>query len=152
MSNINAPIRGIPTNFSKQLSQYLVGFDDIFDTFEKVMNKSINTTPNFPPRNIIRLDENHFRIEYAVAGFAREDLIVSVERESLLVVEGKKVNKTELDPAYYLHRGIGLRDFRNEITIPEGSELAVQLINGLLIVDVSKPVKLEPEPKLIAIG
>lgn len=152
MSNINAPIRITPSNFSKQLSQYLVGFDDIFDTFEKVINKSANNTPNFPPRNVIRFDENHFRIEYAVAGFGKEDLTVKVERESLLVVEGSKVNRNEIAPEYYLHKGIALREFRNEITIPEGSDIHVELINGLLIVDVKKPVKEEPQPKLIAIS
>jgi len=152
MSNINAPIRAIPSNFSKQLSQYLVGFDDIFDTFEKVISKSVNTSPGFPPRNVIRFDENHFEIQYAVAGYGKEDLTVKVERENLLVIEGSKVNRTEIDPSYYLHKGIAFRDFRNEITIPEGSEVSSQLINGLLIIDIKKPVKLEPEPKLIAIS
>lgn len=152
MTNIHAPARVFPTNISKQLSQYLVGFDDIFDTFEKVISKTANNTPNFPPRNVIRFGEYDFQVQYAVAGFAKEDLTITVEHENLLVVEGSKQNRAEIDPSYYLHKGIALRDFRNEITIPEGSNVSSQLVNGLLIVDIKKPVKEEPKPKLIAIS
>jgi len=140
-----------PSFASKQVAQYLLGFDELVNTVEKVFNKTLDNTPNFPPKNILRLNENEYELQYAVAGFSKEDLRISVERDNLLVVEGNKVDRNERDPSVYLHRGIALRDFRHEMTIPDQSEIKVELINGLLIIHVTKPVKLEPEPKLIAI-
>lgn len=143
-------IRRINPNLAKNLSNYIVGFDELFDVFEKAVNKATDTTPGFPPRNIIRYNENEWELQYAVAGFRREDLSVSIDRDTVLVIAGKSPQQDE--GINYLHRGIGLREFRHEVTIPEAAEVKVELIDGLLKVKVTKPEAKAPEPRLIAIS
>lgn len=138
----------------KHLAQRVVGFDEIFSTFEKLTNSEVNASSVFPPRNVIRFNNNHFQLQYAVAGFSENELSVVIERDNILVISGVKNECPELetDPSIFLHRGIALRDFRNEITIPDGATVDVELEKtGLLIVNVKKPERKEPEPKLIPI-
>lgn len=142
-------IRRINPNLAKNLSNYIVGFDEIFDVFEKAVNKVADASPGFPPRNIIRHNEHDWELQFAVAGFRREDLSVSVDRDTVLVVSGKSPEQQE--GIEYIHRGIALREFRHEVTIPESSVVSVELVDGLLKVKVVKPEAKAPEPRLIAI-
>ena len=89
------------------------------------------------------------RITLAVAGFARDQLDVSVE-ENQLVIRGKQQHDDK--SRQYLHRGIAARQFQRTFVLADGIEvLGADLKNGLLSVDLARP---EPQRtvKTISIG
>ena len=54
------------------LSRALVGFDQVFNQRLQQANG------NYPPHNIVQLDDTHFVIEVAVAGFKETEIEVEV--------------------------------------------------------------------------
>src|SRR5271165_6991442 len=85
-----------------------VGFDRVFDLLDSVSR--YDTNQSYPPYNIERTDETHYRITVAVAGFAEQDLTVEV-RDGVLTVQGKHGGEAEKAPqnAGYLYQGIAGR-------------------------------------------
>jgi molecular chaperone IbpA len=129
----------------------LVGFDDLIDAFTKVNANSTENASTYPPKNILRLSENKFLVQYAVAGFSKEELSVSVDK-NVLVVKGIKADKLTREGSTYLYQGIGFRDFKNETSIPEDAKVKVRLENGLLSISIIKPEKHVPELAIIEIN
>lgn len=120
-------------------SPYLLGFEDLEQLLERLTKSG---TDGYPPYNIERIragDGDRLRITLAVAGFAREDLDVSVEANQL-VIRGRQTD--EKDRAY-LHRGIAARQFQRAFLLVDGIEVVgADLKDGLLSVDLERP---EPE-------
>lgn len=115
----------------------LYGFDDIFD---RLMPSTIhrNTKENYPPLNIINLENNKTLVEFALAGFDRDELKVYTENGKLVVVGEKKESesKTDLD---YQYRGFARRSFGRELILSENSVVeSVDFENGVLTIIVDK--------------
>ena len=129
-----------------------VGFDRLADMLDS-MAQYDNTSVSYPPYNIERTDENHYRILLAVAGFAEKDLSVEV-KEGVLSVQGKReTDKDEADSKHYLHQGIAGRSFERRFQLAENVEVrGAQLENGLLHVDLERIVPEEKKPRRIVIG
>src|SRR6266699_4468798 len=85
-----------------------VGFDRLADMLDSVAQ--FDTGVSYPPYNIERTDENHYRISLAVAGFAEKELSVEV-RDGVLSVQGKREEKETPEPKHYLYQGIAGRSF-----------------------------------------
>lgn len=121
-------------------SPHLLGFDHI----ERVLDRVAKTAgEGYPPFNIEQTGEHRLRITLAVAGFAEEDLSVSVE-DNQLVVRGKQQDDSA--NRVYLHRGIAARQFTRNFVLAEGIEVrGAEIVNGLLHVDLERPV---PQPKV----
>jgi molecular chaperone IbpA len=128
-----------------------VGFDRVFDLLDSVSRyDSTQTFQTFPPYNIERTDENHYRISIAVAGFAEKDINVEV-REGVLTVQGKRTDETE--KGSYLHQGIAGRAFERRFQLAEHVEVkGARLENGLLHVDLERIVPEERKPRRIPIN
>jgi len=80
-----------------QLRPVTVGFDNVFDHFERMMDDGWHTLPtasNFPPYNIVKTGNNTYDVELAVAGFGKDDIEVQYE-DNILTVKSKKSDKTE---------------------------------------------------------
>ena len=118
-------------------SPFLLGFDEI----ERALDRVAKASDGYPPYNIERLprdQDSHerLRITLAVAGFARDQLDVTVE-ESQLVIRGKQQDDKSRQ---YLHRGIAARQFQRTFVLADGIEvLGADLKNGLLSVDLARP-------------
>jgi molecular chaperone IbpA len=122
-----------------------VGFDHLFDTLQQVTDVS----NGFPPYNIERSDETHYRISLAVAGFREKDLNVEV-RDGVLTVTGKNEEAQKQD---YLYQGIAGRAFERSFQLAEHVEVrAAKLENGLLHIDLERIVPEEKKPRRIAIN
>lgn len=122
-----------------------VGFDHLFDTLQQVTDVS----NGFPPYNIERSDETHYRISLAVAGFREKDLSVEV-RDGVLTVTGKNEEAQKQD---YLYQGIAGRAFERSFQLAEHVEVrAAKLENGLLHIDLERIVPEEKKPRRIAIN
>lgn len=114
-------------------SPFLLGFDQI----ERVLDRVAKTAGDgYPPYNIEQVGEDALRITLAVAGFAKEDLEVTVE-DSQLVIAGEQTDEGERQ---FIHRGIAARKFRRAFVLADGIEIAgASLTNGLLNIDLARP-------------
>jgi molecular chaperone IbpA len=128
-----------------------VGFDRLFDRLDAVAQ--YETTQSYPPYNIERSDETHYRISLAVAGFAEKDLTAEV-RDGVLTVQGKRNEEAERAAgAGYLYQGIAGRAFERRFQLAEHVEVkGAKLENGLLHVDLERIVPEERKPRRIAIN
>ncbi|MGB0695010.1 MAG: Hsp20 family protein [Rhodospirillaceae bacterium] len=128
------------TRLSVFNSPLLLGFDH----FERVLDRVSKTqAEGYPPYNIEQVSDTGLRITLAVAGFAEEDLAVSVE-DNQLVIRGKRGQEDA--ERIFLHRGIASRQFQRSFVLAEGIEItAAFLENGLLNVDLERP---QPEPRV----
>jgi len=116
---------------------YLLGFEQL----ERLMERTSKSDNNgYPPFNIEQNGPNAYRITLAVAGFAEDDLAITVE-DRQLVIRGRQSD--EDDGRVFLHRGIAARQFQRTFVLADGVEVAgAETENGLLHVDLSRA---EPE-------
>ncbi|MFT5486749.1 MAG: HSP20 family molecular chaperone IbpA [Paracoccaceae bacterium] len=115
-------------------SPFLLGFDDLERALDRVSKSS---SDGYPPYNIERVGEDDIRISLAVAGFARDQLSVSIE-DTQLVIRGRQIDDPERE---FLHRGIAARQFQRSFVLAEGIEIVgAELDNGLLHINIKRPV------------
>lgn len=112
---------------------FLLGFDQLERLVERTA-KSGND--GYPPFNIEQSGENNFRITLAVAGFAEDDIAITVE-DRQLVVRGQQADDD--DGRVFLHRGIAARQFQRAFILADGVEVgSASMENGLLHVDLRR--------------
>ena len=118
----------------KIISKNGIGMDDYLDRFFN----SYETTTNYPPYNLIQVNNNESRLEIALAGFKKEEVNVYTEYGKLFV-EGKKKDKEE--GSEYFHQGLAQRSFNRAWTLADDYEVRdVSLEDGLLTVKLGKIV------------
>ena len=112
---------------------FLLGFDQLERLVERTA-KSGND--GYPPYNIEAKGENAFRITLAVAGFAEEDLAITLE-DRQLVIRGRQGDDSE--GRVFLHRGIAARQFQRSFVLADGVEVTgAAMEHGLLHVDLKR--------------
>lgn len=127
-----------------------VGFDRLADMLDSVGQYDPGTS--YPPYNIERTDENHYRISLAVAGFGEDELSVEV-REGVLSVQGRREEKEGVEPVHFLYQGIAGRSFERRFQLAENVEVGgANLTNGLLHIDLERIVPEEKKPRHIPIS
>ena len=121
------------TKLSFGAHPYLLGFDQL----ERLVERTAKTgSDGYPPYNIEQSGPDAFRITLAVAGFAEEDLAITME-DRALVIRGRQAE--DLGERIFLHRGIAARAFQRSFVLADGVEVAgAALENGLLHVDLSR--------------
>ena len=125
-----------------------VGFDRLFDLTDSFAEQS----GGYPPYNIERTDDNHYRITLAVAGFAEKDLAIEV-REGLLTVTGQRDDAEKAEGKGYLYQGIAGRSFERRFQLAEHVQVKnAKLENGLLHVELEREIPEEKKPRRIAIN
>src|SRR4029453_13744458 len=85
-----------------------VGFDRLFDMLEN--NTVGQTQENYPPFDLLKLGDNDYRIELAVAGFKPDELDITAQ-QNVLIVSGRKNEESEQKGSNYIYRGIATRSF-----------------------------------------
>ena len=126
-------------------SPFLLGFEHL----ERLLERTAKSAGDgYPPYNIEQPAEDILRITLAVAGFAQEELAVTVEGRQL-VIRGKQI---EANGKTFLHRGIAARQFQRAFVLAEGIEVSgAELEHGLLSIELSRP-KADSVIKTIEIG
>ena len=130
-----------------------VGFDDMFDHFEHMMDDSFfgRSVGNFPPYNIVKTGENTYDVELALAGFNKKDIEVEY-KENLLTVKSKKQEETKDEDGNIIHRGISKRMFSKRFTIANDVEVkGAELKDGLLKVSMERIIPEHKKAKTIDI-
>ena len=117
----------------EKITKNSIGLDNYFDDFFK-----IQTPSNYPPYNLIQLNNHESKLEIALAGFKKDEVKVYTEFGKLHV-EGIKEEK-EADGEYQ-HRGLAQRSFKRTWTLSEDCEVRqVVFEDGLLTVELGKVV------------
>ena len=115
-----------------KISKNSIGMDDYLNSFF-----NYETTPSYPPYNLIQLNNVESRLEIALAGFSKKEIKVYTEY-GRLIVEGTKEDTKD---AEYVHRGLAQRNFNRTWTLSEDTEVReVQFKDGLLTVKLGKIV------------
>jgi molecular chaperone IbpA len=135
-----------------QIAKFGIGFDNIFDELLRVNAQQSNT--NYPPYNIVQINENEYMISVAVAGFGPDNLTVTKEKNFLIIEGNHALNSIETDTEpTYLHKGISERDFRREFRLADHVEIEnAHLELGILSIHLKREVPEEQKPKTIAIS
>jgi molecular chaperone IbpA len=123
-----------------------IGFDGMM---AELMRITESQQTNYPPYNIIKLDEDDFVIQLAVSGFGEGEVGIEVAR-NILTITGEK---PQLDvPVEYLHKGISDRSFKKEFTLAEHVEVqGAKVENGILSIGLKRIVPESHAPKSIDI-
>jgi molecular chaperone IbpA len=125
-----------------------VGFDRLFNEIEKSFVNS--QTNNYPPYNVVEIDQDQWMIAIAVAGFSMDNLDITLDR-NLLTVEGTPPQGDE--EVKYLHKGIGGRSFRKNFTLADHVEvLSANLSLGVLYIRLKRNLPEALQPKKIEIN
>ena len=118
----------------KVIRQNGIGMDDYLDRF---FNSPMQTS-NYPPYNLVQLNNHESRLEIALAGFKKDEVKVYTEF-GMLYVEGKK--EESKDVGEFVHKGLAQRSFERVWQITDDTEIrSVGFEDGLLTVDLGKVV------------
>ena len=130
------------------LHRHAIGFDQVFETLNRTFANS-KSDGNYPPHNVVKLDETHYLLELAVAGFDQTEIDVEL-KENVLTVKGDRAKKE--DEIEYLHRGISSRNFVRTFPLAENVQVrGASVKNGILAVALEQVIPEEQRPKQIAI-
>ena len=123
-----------------------IGFDRLFDLINDSFR--LQGEDNYPPYNIARVGEDHYRISLALAGFKPEEITVTAA-QNMLTVEGRKAENGDHD---YLFQGISGRPFRRQFNLADYVEVTgASLENGLLQIELMRKLPEAMKPRRIAI-
>ena len=130
-----------------QLRPVTIGYDNVFDLFEKMFEDDFRmSVPNFPPYNIVKTGKHTYDVELALAGYSKKDIDVSFEDSILTIKSIKDKDEKEVeDNDGVLHKGIAKRFFSKSFTISDDVEIkGAELKDGLLKVSLERII---PEHK-----
>ena len=127
-----------------------VGFDRLFDMLE---NSSLSQgQENYPPFDLIKLGDNDYRIELAVAGFKADELDITAQ-QNVLVVTGRKKDEPEDRGNSYIYRGIATRSFERRFALADHIQVkGADMKDGLLSIELVREIPEAMKPKKISIG
>jgi len=113
-----------------------IGFDRLAQMLNDAQRN--DSTPSYPPYNIELVSEDQYRIVMALAGFNREEIDITSERESLVVTGRKQRDGVERT---YLHRGIAARDFEQRFQLANHVKVTgATFENGMLTIELVREV------------
>jgi len=117
-----------------RITRNSIGMDEYFDRLFNLHE----TTSNYPPYNLVQISSVESRLELALAGFSKKEVLVYTQ-DGKLFIEGQKEDK-ETD-TNYLHKGLAQRSFKRAWTLADDTEVtSVNFENGLLTVILGRIV------------
>jgi molecular chaperone IbpA len=126
-----------------------VGFDRLARLVDSA-TRIDDSTVSYPPYNIVKTADDSYRVSMAVAGFAPEDLDITVHENSLIVTGRAKDDEK---PSEYLHRGIAARAFERRFQLADHIKVVgAALANGLLDINLVREVPEQLKPRKIVIA
>ena len=133
------------------LAHTTLGFENFFRDVEKLLDMDVSkTNPSFPPHNIIKLDDTHYVVELAVAGFSKDEIEITTQDGTLTIKGEKQEGQANVQ---YLHRGIGTRSFTKQLTIADTVEVkGAEFKDGILRVGLENVIPEAKKPRKIEIG
>jgi molecular chaperone IbpA len=125
---------------------FFIGFNREMERLSNVQLASRQT--NYPPYDLVKLDEDTFKLSLAVAGFSKDNISVLVDNGTLIV----KGEIEEVRDAEVVHKGIAGRKFTRTFALGEYMEVTgAEMKDGMLHIDIDRIIPEEKKPKEIAI-
>jgi molecular chaperone IbpA len=124
-----------------------------YDRLASLLNSAnrLEQGAGFPPYNIQKAGEDHYRITMAVAGFSEGELSITTENNRL-VVTGEKPEEQESEDNAFLYRGIATRSFERRFNLAEHVKVTgARLDNGLLHIELEREIPEAMKPRTIEI-
>ena len=135
------------------LRPFSVGFDSIFEEFDRMLESTERYNSNYPPYNIHKMNDNDYKIEVALAGYSKDDIELELKDNTLTVRNKTKEKVINEDANGVIHKGISTRKFERSFTISEDIKVKnAELKNGLLNIDLERIIPDEKKPRLIDIN
>ena len=132
-----------------RLSRSSVGFDRLFDLINSNAQRLNGQETNFPPYDIVSIDDDTYRITLAVAGFSSEEISITAQQNVLAVAGQKK----ETGEHQYLHRGISAQSFDKQFNLADHVEVTgASFENGLLQIELVRKIPEAMKPRRIQIN
>ena len=133
------------TFFSTPMARQFVGFDTLFDELNEM---SARKESNYPAYNIAKDDEEHYRIEVALAGFSSDDISIETEKGMLKI----QADKTE-QRSNYIHQGIAQRGFSKMFRLAEHMKVDdARFVDGILTIALRREIPEADRPQKVAIN
>ena len=133
------------TFFSTPMERQFVGFDSLFDELNALADRKES---NYPAYNIAKDDDEHYRIELALAGFSTDEITIQTEK-GILTIEAKKAEER----GNYIHQGIAKRGFSKMFRLAEYMKVDdARFVDGILTVFLHREVPETDRPKQISIN
>jgi molecular chaperone IbpA len=135
----------IMTFFSTPMARQFVGFDSLFDELNALADRKES---NYPAYNIAKDDDEHYRIELALAGFSSDEITIQTEK-GILTIEANKAEER----GNYIHQGIAKRGFSKMFRLAEYMKVDdAQFVDGILTVFLHREVPEADRPQQISIN
>lgn len=129
------------------IHKFAIGFDSMFDELLRLDSRQ---NENYPPYNIVQINEDEFIISLAVAGFGQDNLTITKDK-NFLVIEGNPTSPHE--EIKFLHKGIGNRSFKREFKLADHVDIMNATLElGVLSVYLKREIPEDEKPKTIAIS
>jgi molecular chaperone IbpA len=125
---------------------FFIGFNRELDRLNAVHN--LATRQAYPPYDILKLDEDTYKLSLAIAGFSKDDIKVSVDNGTL-IIKGEIV---EVVDAEIVHKGIAGRKFTRTFALGEYMEVTgAEMKDGMLNIDINRIIPEDKKPKEITV-
>jgi len=122
----------LPELFDK-ITKNSIGMDEYLNQFW-----DSTTTSNYPPYNLIQLNNHESKLEIALAGFKKDEVKVYTEFGKLYVEGSKEESKVD---GSFIHQGLAQRSFQRVWTVTDDTKVgSVEFVDGLLTVQLNKIV------------
>jgi molecular chaperone IbpA len=150
MSKLNGSL-----SIFNQLKPMSIGYDSLFDSFERMFEDSnVASLENYPPYNIVKTGDYAYNIEVALAGFSKKDISIEYA-DGLLKIKSVKESKTEGQDENneVIHRGISRRYFSKTFTVSDDTEIkGAELKDGLLKISLERIIPDSKKARTIEIN
>ena len=125
---------------------FFLGFQDQVQRWNDLSN--LSKPSSFPPYNLIKINDDSYKIEIAIAGYGKEDIDITVERDQLIVASKDLADST----SEVIYQGIAQRQWRQKFILGEYMEVQDALLkDGLLTINIVRNLPEEVKPKTIEI-
>lgn len=126
-----------------------VGFDSLWNELDRHLTAGIDQTSAFPKHNIVKIDDENYQIELALAGYFMDDLSVEIH-DGVLTVSGDKKDDPEVK---YVHKGISSKKFSRTFRLNENVVVSdANFVDGILRIDLQVVIPEERKPRSLKIG
>ena len=128
------------------LDPFFIGFNRELSRLTHIYNTQTRT--QYPPYNVVQIDDNTYSVELALAGFQKNNISVSVKEDTLIIDGTKEVD----EPKSILHKGISSRKFTRMFGLGEHMEVkSANFVDGLLSITVIRNIPEDKKAKVIEI-
>lgn len=141
--------RHLTTTNLNNFLKHTIGIDNFFEHMMPQLEHM--NAGNYPPYNIVKVTDDKYEIEVAVAGFNKDEISVTTQ-DGQLIIKGEHAETEETEEKDYLHRGISARQFERTFALADHVEVKTAAVdNGVLRVQLEREVPENLKPKQIEV-